>query len=80
MRDHPLLRPAEAATRTSSAPSGAASRGPRRRARSSPTSLGLEAVFLHGFDGAAVAGEFFADPGISAIFVAGLGYPSEPNS
>ncbi|MGZ6017793.1 MAG: hypothetical protein ACXWKO_03915 [Phenylobacterium sp.] len=44
----------------------------------SARSLGLEAAFLHGFDGAAVAQEFFRDPGVSAIFVATLGYPLTP--
>ena len=43
----------------------------------SARALGLEATFLHGFDGAAVAQEFFRDPGVSAIFVAALGYPAE---
>jgi nitroreductase len=46
----------------------------------SARALGLEAVFLHGFDGAAVAGEFFGDPSVSAIFVAGLGYRSLPSA
>lgn len=45
----------------------------------SARALSLEAVFLHGFDGAAVAGEFFGDPNVSAIFVASLGYPRTPN-
>jgi nitroreductase len=46
----------------------------------SARALGLEAVFLHGFDAAAVAGEFFGGHGLSAIFVAGLGYPLTPNA
>lgn len=45
----------------------------------SARALGLEAVFLHGFDGAAVAGEFFNKRDVSAIFVAALGYPAWPN-
>jgi 3-hydroxypropanoate dehydrogenase len=45
----------------------------------SARTLGLEAVFLHGFDGSAVAQEFFADPAVSAIFVAALGFPLDPN-
>jgi len=44
----------------------------------SARALGLEAHFLHGFDGAAVAREFFRDPGMSAIFVAALGYAIGP--
>ena len=44
----------------------------------SARTLSLEAVFLHGFDGAAVAREFFRDAGVSAIFVAALGYPLTP--
>ena len=44
----------------------------------SARALGLEAVFMHGFDGAAVAAEFFGDRGVSAIFVAALGYPLKP--
>ncbi|THD81989.1 MAG: nitroreductase family protein [Phenylobacterium sp.] len=44
----------------------------------SARALGLDAAFLHGFDGVAVAAEFFRDPGVSAIFVAALGYPLEP--
>jgi nitroreductase len=45
----------------------------------SARALGLEALFLHGFDGTAVAGEFFGDRSVSAIFVAALGYPLTPN-
>lgn len=45
----------------------------------SARALGLEAVFLHGFDGAAVAGEFFGETSVSAIFVAALGYPIAPS-
>jgi len=45
----------------------------------SARTLGLEVVFLHGFDGAAVAAEFFRNPDVSAIFVAALGYPLEAN-
>jgi 3-hydroxypropanoate dehydrogenase len=41
----------------------------------SARALGLEAIFLHGFDGAAVAAEFFGERDVSAIFVAALGYP-----
>ncbi|WP_372782391.1 nitroreductase family protein [Phenylobacterium sp.] len=43
----------------------------------SARALGLEVQFLHGFDGAAVAGEFFQDPSVTAIFVAALGYPCD---
>jgi 3-hydroxypropanoate dehydrogenase len=43
----------------------------------SARALGLEVLFLHGFDGAAVAQEFFQDPNVTAIFVAALGYPSD---
>jgi 3-hydroxypropanoate dehydrogenase len=42
----------------------------------SARALGLEATFLHGFDGAAVAEEFFANGDVSAIFVAAVGYPA----
>lgn len=43
----------------------------------SARALGLEAVFLHGFDGTAVAAEFFTKADVSAIFVATLGYPAQ---
>jgi 3-hydroxypropanoate dehydrogenase len=46
----------------------------------SARALGLEAAFLHGFDGAAVAREFFGNPSESAIFVAALGYPRQPTA
>lgn len=46
----------------------------------SARALGLEVLFLHGFDGAAVAGEFFRDPNVTAIFVAALGYPLDLDS
>jgi nitroreductase len=44
----------------------------------SARALGLEAVFLHGFDRTAVAGEFFNNRDVSATFVAALGYPAQP--
>jgi 3-hydroxypropanoate dehydrogenase len=42
----------------------------------SARALGLEAVFLNGFDSTAVAEEFFANRDLSAIFVATIGYPA----
>lgn len=44
----------------------------------SARALDLEVAFLHGFDGAAVASEFFREPSVRAIFVAALGYPLTP--
>ncbi len=41
--------------------------------------LGLDTAFIHGFDGRAVAGEFFRGANMSAIFVATLGYPVGPD-
>lgn len=41
----------------------------------SARSLGLETRFFSGFDAHGVAGEFFPEPGLRAIYVAGLGYP-----
>jgi len=45
----------------------------------SARALGLEAVFMHGFDGTVVAREFFRAPGLRATFVAALGYPLSPS-
>ena len=44
----------------------------------SARALGLEALFLQGYDGKAVSTEFFRDPDLSAIYVAALGYPAQP--
>jgi nitroreductase len=43
----------------------------------SARALGLEAAFVRGFDGTALAAEFFRTPGLSAIFLAALGYPPD---
>lgn len=45
----------------------------------SARALGLEANFLHGFDGAGMAREFFGEASVSATFVAALGYPMAPS-
>lgn len=44
----------------------------------SARALGLDTAFIHGFDGRAVASEFFRGANMSAIFVAALGYPLGP--
>lgn len=44
----------------------------------SARALGLEVHFMRGFDGPAVAAEFFRQASVSAIFVAGVGYPLQP--
>jgi nitroreductase len=45
----------------------------------SARALGLDTAFVQGFDGRALAGEFFRGANMAAIFVAALGYPIGPD-